>query len=105
MDGEPQTLFGVFGRQLPRAPCRDKGLHGRTRSDLSCLCSAEAIANDVTGALPAGWIANGSMTADVVVPINGIGTATFTNTAMGTLRIVKNTVGGNGIFDYVVSVD
>src|SRR5450756_1451545 len=51
MNGEPQTLFGVFGRQLPRAPCRNKGLHSRTRSNLSCLCSAETIANDITGAL------------------------------------------------------
>src|SRR5450756_1285322 len=51
MNGEPQALFRVFGRQLPRGPCRDKGLHGRTRSDFSCLCSAETIANDITGPL------------------------------------------------------
>src|SRR5450830_865137 len=51
MNGEPQALFRVFGRQLPRAPCRDKRLHSRTRSDFSCLCSAETIANDVTRAL------------------------------------------------------
>src|SRR5450830_1160968 len=51
MNGEPQTLSGVFGRQLPRAPCRNKGLHGRTRSDFSCLCSAETLANDIAGAL------------------------------------------------------
>src|SRR5450830_2091760 len=51
MNGEPQALFRVFGRQLPRGPCRDKGLHGRTRSDFSCLCFAETIANDITGPL------------------------------------------------------
>jgi hypothetical protein len=55
------------------------------------------------GALPDGWIADGATEVTVTVPINGIGEADFANTAMGTLKIVKTTTGGDGTFDYTVS--
>src|SRR5450756_393053 len=54
------------------------------------------------GTLPAGWVATGDTAMDVIVPINGTGTATFAN-HWGKLEIIKNTVGGDGTFHFTVS--
>src|SRR5450756_2322076 len=58
------------------------------------------------GTLPAGWVATGDTAKDVVVPLNGTGTATFTNdiipptpTPTGTITIIKDTV-PNGPQDF-----
>ena len=55
--------------------------------------------------LPAGWGNDTAMVQSVTVPINGTGTATFSNTATGCLKIVKNTTGGDGTFDFTVTGD
>src|SRR5450830_895284 len=58
------------------------------------------------GTLPAGWVATGDTAMDVIVPINGTGTATFANniipptpTPTGTITIIKDTV-PNGPQDF-----
>src|SRR5450756_1796335 len=59
------------------------------------------------GTLPAGWVATGATAMDVIVPINGTGTATFANnniipptpTPTGTITIIKDTV-PNGPQDF-----
>jgi len=69
------------------------------------VCSLTAGYYTVTeGALPAGWVSNdASPTQTVGVPINGIGTVIYNNTAQGCLKIVKNTTGGDGTFTFTVS--
>jgi len=60
------------------------------------------------GALPAGWISNDSdMYEDVTVPINGTGTATFNNKAMGKIIVDKVTkpVNDPQLFDFALSGD
>jgi len=57
----------------------------------------------IEGQLPNGWIANGPTSVEVDVPIDGTGVANFSNTALGNLKIIKNTTGGDASFTYSVT--
>jgi hypothetical protein len=66
----------------------------------------------VENAPPAGWdfsnlvcgaggsVNLGTRTATITVPAGGNVTCTYTNTKRGAIKIVKNTVGGNGTFQF-----
>ena len=66
----------------------------------------------VTEAVPAGWsltgltcsngstVTLGTATANVAVAADEAVTCTFTNTRQGAIIIVKNTIGGDGAFDF-----
>ncbi len=85
---------------------------GGTGSDTTAFASVEPGVYNVTETVPAGWnltgltCSNGSTvnvgtaTANVAVAADEEVTCTFTNTRHGSITIVKNTVGGNGTFNY-----
>jgi hypothetical protein len=50
--------------------------------------------------LAPGWVTNDTLVKTVAVPTGGTGVVTFFNRAQGTLRLVKNTTGGNGTFTF-----
>src|SRR5450830_715691 len=58
------------------------------------------------GAEPDGWVSSDVyMVQTATVPTDGTVAAAvyFTNTAMGTLEVIKHTTGGDGTFDFTVS--
>src|SRR5450830_1760791 len=57
------------------------------------------------GALPAGWVSNDLYMVQTATVDDGTVAAAvyFNNSAMGTLKIVKNTTGGDGTFHFTVS--
>jgi uncharacterized protein YbdZ (MbtH family) len=85
---------------------------GGTGSDTTAFASVDPGTYDVTETVPAGWnltgltCSNGSMvnvgtaTANVAVAADEAVTCTFTNARQGSITIVKNTIGGNGTFNY-----
>jgi hypothetical protein len=63
--------------------------------------SVNAGTYDVTESTPTGWDMTGNTCDDVVVTNGGEAHCTITNTQRGEIVLVKNTVGGDGSFDFV----
>jgi uncharacterized surface anchored protein len=58
----------------------------------------------IEGAEPAGFTSNDAgFTQTITVPAGGTGTAIYNDTAQGSLKIIKNTTGGNGTFTFTAT--
>ncbi|MBK9605030.1 MAG: DUF3494 domain-containing protein [Betaproteobacteria bacterium] len=85
---------------------------GGTGSNATAFASVAPGTYNVTETVPAGWsltgltCSNGSTvtlataTANIAVAADEAVTCTFTNTRQGAIIIVKNTIGGEGTFDF-----
>lgn len=85
---------------------------GGTGSNTTAFASVDPGTYNVTETVPGGWnltglicsngstVSVGTATANVAVAANEAVTCTFTNTRQGSITVVKNTIGGDGTFNY-----